>query len=583
MRCSFRYKYAIVLLLGAMAVVGGGVMGSELIAETPEQRAARMRWWREARFGMFIHWGVYAVPAGEYRGRQIPGIGEWIMHTAKIPVAEYREFAKQFNPVKYNPEEWVLLAKEAGMRYIVITSKHHDGFALFDSKVTDWDVVDATPYGKDLLRPLVEACRKHGIRIGFYYSQAQDWNHPGGAAAGGHWDPAQEGSMDEYIEKIAIPQVREILTNYGKIDILWWDTPVGMTRERAEKFLPLLSLQPGIITNDRLGGGFEGDFGTPEQYIPPTGIPGRDWEVCMTMNDTWGYKSYDHNWKSTETLIRNLVDIASKGGNYLLNVGPTAEGLIPEPSVVRLKEIGKWMKVNGESIYATTASPFKRLPWGRCTKKVRPDGATLYLHVFDWPEDGRLFVPGLESEVKSAFLLADPERKPLHISSVEDGVIVEVPETAPDPICSVVVLEVEGELRVEQILTQARDGSILLPASDASLHGKTIRYEGGHNRDNIGFWTDPDEWVGWDFKVIKPGRFIVTAEIAALEPSPFLIVLGDQQIRCTAPVTGNWGKFEEVRLGILEIGSSGKASLSVRPIREGWHPMNLRSIKLKPE
>jgi alpha-L-fucosidase len=577
-----RYN-AILLLLGAMTAIGGGVMGSELISETPEQRDTRMRWWREARFGMFIHWGVYAVPAGVYKGRQIPGIGEWIMHTAKIPVAEYREFAKQFNPVKYNPEEWVLLAKEAGMRYIVITSKHHDGFALFDSKVTDWDVVDATPYGKDLLKPLVEACRKHGIRIGFYYSQAQDWNHPGGAAAGGHWDPAQEGSMDEYIEKIAIPQVKEILTNYGKIDILWWDTPVGMTRERAEKFLPLLSLQPGIITNDRLGGGFEGDFGTPEQYIPPTGIPGRDWEVCMTMNDTWGYKSYDHNWKSTETLIRNLVDIASKGGNYLLNVGPTAEGLIPEPSVVRLKEIGKWMKVNGESIYATTASPFKRLPWGRCTKKVRPDGATLYLHVFDWPGDGRLFVPGLKSKVKTAFLLADPERRPLHTSSVEDGVIVEVPKAAPDPICSVVVLEVEGELKVEQFLTQAQDGSILLPASDAVLHGRTIRYEGGHNRDNIGFWTDPDEWVEWDFKVIKPGKFIVTAEIAALEPSPFLVILGDQKIRCTAPVTGDWGRFEEVNLGILEIGSSGKASLSVRPVREGWRPMNLRSIKLKPE
>ncbi len=227
--------------------------------ETPAQRDARMKWWREARFGMFIHWGVYSVPGGIYKGQEIPSIGEWIMHNAKIPVAEYKAFAKQFNPVRYDPDAWVRLAKEAGMKYIVITSKHHDGFALFDSKVTDWDVVDATPYGKDLLKPLAEACAKHGLVLGFYYSQAQDWNHPGGAAAGGHWDPAQDGSMDDYIRNIAAPQVKEILSNYGKLGVLWWDTPVDMTKERADLLMPLLALQPQIITNDRLGGGYAGD------------------------------------------------------------------------------------------------------------------------------------------------------------------------------------------------------------------------------------------------------------------------------------------------------------------------------------
>jgi len=317
--------------------------------ESPEQRDARMKWWREARFGMFIHWGVYSVPAGTYKGKQIGGIGEWIMNRGKIPVAEYKQFARQFNPVRYDPDAWVRLAKEAGMKYLVITSKHHDGFALFDSAVTDWDVVDATPYGKDLLAPLAEACRKHGIKLGFYYSQAQDWNHPGGAAAGGHWDPAQDGDMDAYIRNIAAPQVAEILSNYGKIAVLWWDTPTNMNRRRADMLRPLIQLQPGIITNNRLGGGYGGDLSTPEQHIPATGIPGRDWETCMTMNNTWGFKSYDHNWKSTETLIRNLVDIASKGGNYLLNVGPTSLGEIPQPSIERLKEIGKWMKVNGSS------------------------------------------------------------------------------------------------------------------------------------------------------------------------------------------------------------------------------------------
>lgn len=425
-------------------------MNEDVLKRMEETKDERMRWWRHARFGMFIHWGVYAVPAGVYKGEQIPGIGEWIMHRARIPVAEYKEFAKQFNPVKYDPEEWVLLAKWAGMRYIVITSKHHDGFALFDSKVTDWDVVDATPYGEDLLAPLVEAARKHDMRIGFYYSQAQDWCHPGGAAARGHWDEAQEGDMDEYIRKIAVPQVREILTKYGTIDIIWWDTPVDMTRERAEMFLPLLDLQPNIIMNNRLGGGVEGDFGTPEQHIPDEGIPGKDWEVCMTMNDTWGYKSYDHNWKSTETLIHNLVDIASKGGNYLLNVGPTAEGLIPEPSVVRLREIGRWMSVNSVSIYGTTASPIGRPPWGRCTKKETDKGVNLYLHVFEWPSDGKLVVPRLRSKVDAAYLLSDPNKNYLDAKADDAGTIVTVPKEAPDPIDSVVVLKIKGELEVDQ-------------------------------------------------------------------------------------------------------------------------------------
>ena len=343
-------------------------LAASLAEESVGQRDARMKWWHEARFGLFIHWGVYSVPAGTYRGKRISGIGEWIMNRGKIPVKEYKAFAKKFNPVKYDADAWVRLAREAGMKYIVITSKHHDGFAMFDSKVTDWDIADATPFGRDPLKELAAACRKHGLKLGFYYSQAQDWCHPGGAAAGGHWDKAQDGDMDAYIRDIAVPQVREILSNYGPLAILWWDTPVGMNKERADMLRPLLALQPGIITNNRLGGGYRGDTDTPEQHIPATGMPGRDWETCMTMNNTWGYKSYDDNWKSVETLIRNLVDIASKGGNYLLNVGPTSEGLIPEPSIVRMRAVGRWMKLNGEAIYATGASPFKRLAWAAARK-----------------------------------------------------------------------------------------------------------------------------------------------------------------------------------------------------------------------
>jgi len=555
--------------------------------ETPEQHDARMQWWREARFGMFIHWGVYAVPAGTYRGKRIGGIGEWIMNRGKIPVAEYKAFAREFNPVKYDPDSWVSLAKEAGMKYIVITSKHHDGFALFDSSVTDWDVVDATPYGKDLLKPLAEACRRHGIKLGFYYSQAQDWNHPGGAAAGGHWDRAQDGDMDEYIRKIAAPQVREILSNYGPIAILWWDTPVGMNRERADLLLPSIRLQPGIITNNRLGGGYDGDLSTPEQHIPATGIPGRDWETCMTMNNTWGFKSYDQDWKPARLLIRNLIDIASKGGNYLLNVGPTAGGEIPRPSVERLKAIGAWMHTNGESIYATTASPFSRLGWGRCTTRRHSDGGTtLYLHVFDWPADGRLLVPGLRNRVTRVRLLASGRQ--LEARAVEDGVLVSVPSEMLDPMATVIVLEIAGEPKVEKLPPrQAADGSMTLLATLADIHdvggGQAPQVESKYGAPNIGYWIDGRDWVSWTFKITEPGRFTVTAEIASQGSGSFTVKLGSASIAARAPNTGAYDRFRTVPLGEMMIGEPGVHTLEVRPVQAGWSPINLRSLRLEPK
>src|SRR5579862_4412849 len=373
-------------------------------AETKEHRDARMKWWREARFGMFIHWGLYAQLAGEYKGVRTRSIGEWIMHDLKIPLAEYQPLAKEFNPVQFNADQWVSIAKTAGMKYIVMTSKHHEGFAMFHSHSDPFNIYDATPFKRDPIAEMGAACRKQGLKFGVYYSQAQDWNHPGGAAYGGHWDTAQDGDLHEYVRKVAAPQVAELLSKYRPA-ILWWDTSVEMSPEDIRALTAHFGDDPGLIANNRLGNGVKGDTETPEQFIPATGYPGRDWETCMTMNDTWGYKSYDDHWKSTETLIRNLVDIASKGGNYLLNVGPTSEGLIPEPSVERLHAIGQWMKVNHEAIYATTASPFKRLAWGRCTKKATSKGATLYLHVFDWPSNSKLIVPGLKNKVEKAYLL----------------------------------------------------------------------------------------------------------------------------------------------------------------------------------
>ncbi|MBN2450167.1 MAG: alpha-L-fucosidase [Lentisphaeria bacterium] len=552
-------------------------------AETREERDARLAWWREAKFGMFIHWGVYAVPAGTYRDKQVGGIGEWIMLRARIPVAEYKAFAGQFNPVRYDPEAWAALAREAGMKYVVITSKHHDGFALFDSAVTDWDMVDATPYGKDVIAPLAEAARRHGLKFGLYYSQAQDWTHPGGAKSGhkdgAGWDDAHKGRFDDYLAAIAVPQAREILSRYQP-DILWWDTPHLMTKERAELFLPLLDLRPGLITNNRLGGGYGGDSETPEQHIPATGYKDRDWETCMTINGTWGYKSYDHNWKSTETLLRNLVDIVSKGGNYLLNVGPTAEGEIPLPSVERLREVGAWMRINGEAIYGTTASPCRRPAWGRITAKAAPPGTTLYLHVFDWPQDGALLVP-LANHAVNSFLLADRSRT-FAATSGDRGITVRLTGDAPDPICSVVALRITGtpEALVYR-LPQAADGSVALPVAEAQLHGG-LRVEEKGGKPNIGFWTDAGDWAEWQMDIQTPGRFDVVAEVGGLRPTRFTIEAGGGNVTAQTEATGSYDSFRAATLGQVEFPQAGPHALIIRPEREGWQPLNLRDLTLRP-
>jgi alpha-L-fucosidase len=418
--------------------------------ETKKQRDARMAWFRDAKFGMFIHWGVYSVPAGEYKDKKT--FGEWYLEESKMPVSQYEKFRDEFNPVKFDAKKWVALAKEAGMKYLVITSKHHDGFAMFNTKLTDWGIM-STPWKHDPIKDLAAECKKAGITFCLYHS-IMDWHHPDYMPRRA-WNDTAKGdpNFDRYVDFMK-GQLKEVVTQYGPLGILWFDGEWEntWTQDRGKDLYAYVrGLQPNIIVNNRVGKNRQGmqglskgddvvgDYGTPEQEIPAGGLPGVDWESCMTMNDHWGYNKNDQNWKPASAMIRMLIDIASKGGNYLLNVGPTSEGLIPGPSVERLQEMGKWMKVNGESIYGTTAGPFPKAPaWGRVTQKP----GKLYLHVFDWPKEGKLVVPGIgKKNITAVYLLADADCAPLPVTAKPESIEIEVPAKAPDAVASVVVLE----------------------------------------------------------------------------------------------------------------------------------------------
>lgn len=576
-----------------------------LPSETPSERDARMEWFREARFGMFIHWGVYAVPAGEWDGTKHGGGVEWIQAKAKIPVPDYEPLKDRFNPVKYDPEAWVRLAKDAGMKYVVITSKHHDGFCLWDSEHTDWDVA-STPYGKDLLEPLAEACRRHGLKFCLYHS-IMDWHHPDyGTRApwrGNADNPSPD--MDAYTAYMKA-QLKELLSDHGDVGILWFDGEwePAWTHERGIDLAHYVrSLQPDIIINNRVDKGrrgmqgmseddrFRGDYGTPEQQIPARGLPGTDWESCMTMNNTWGYSAHDSHWKSTETLIRNLVDVASKGGNYLLNVGPTAEGEIPAPSVERLEGIAGWMETNAESIHGTQPNPFPKTPWGRCTIRPIADGTRLYLHVFDWPEDGRLELRGLTNEITAVRVLARPDDIVL-LPDDADGRVLLLPGAAPDPVDSVIAVDILGEPEIEAVpFRPAADGTLTLAASDAELAGETFKLEDRHGGTNVGYWSAAGDVLRFPVALPQAGELGLTLRLACDDASAG----GSAEIRLLdedgaivsrqaleVSSTGGWETFAERPIGALPVPARGRYTVEIVPVEiPGDGLMNFSRLVLK--
>ena len=525
-----------------LALAAFGAAQDPRAGETPREKDARMRWWREARFGMFIHWGLYAEPAGVWRGTPSEGLGEWLMHDLKIPVADYAGLVSSFNPVQFDADRWASVAKAAGMRYVVMTAKHHEGFAMFRS--ADPFSISATPFPRDPVAEMAAACRRAGLKFGVYYSQAQDWHHAGGAAYGGHWDPKQDGDLHAYVRDVAAPQVRELMKL--KPAVLWWDTPVEMSNEDIAALTAPLS--KAVVTNDRLGNGVRGDTETPEQRIPATGFPGRDWETCMTINDTWGYKTGDTEFKSSASLIRNLVDIASKGGNYLLNVGPDARGVIPSPEVSRLGDMGAWLRKNGDSIYGTTASPYRRLPFdGRATVR----GNSLFLNVFTSPS-AELTLKGLMTRIKDVRVVATNKRLAFTQTKEGDVTIVLGSLTRSDVVSTAIELRLAGKpivVEPDMTIELGVRGRSLTP-DEAELTG-SVQLQG--TPPNVGFWTDAGSAVSWKVLAGEAFHGPVSVEYscaAGTGGSAFALQLDgkDTGVVGTVEETGTWETYRTVTL-----------------------------------
>jgi alpha-L-fucosidase len=479
MKTKLAQSFALFFLLSLVAVLTGSCCCAKHVKHAPPPPAMtklppplpapasqdeKMAWFRDAKFGLFIHWGLYCIPAGEWNGQRVPGIGEWIMHNAPVPVTQYELLAKQFDPVQFNAEQWVQMAQDAGMKYIVITSKHHDGFAMYHSLVSPYNIYDATPFHRDPIHELAEACARHGLKFGFYYSQAQDWHEPGGMGNTNDFGPddlkASSGAYDKYLRSKAEPQVAELLQNYGPVCLIWFDTPRMITKERGQRFVDIVhKYQPACLIDGRLG--TSGDYvSTGDNAIPNGGISTNYWETPATVNHTWGFRKDDVDWKAPGDITFKLVDIASKGGNYLLNVGPTSLGVIPADCQSNLLAVGRWLKVNGEAVYGAGRSPFGEEFGDYSTKLKNANGRPVYLSYTDWrctTKPGKLYftvfkmprggfqLPEFKNEIKKVYFLSDPEQVALSVTTTNNARVVQMPRNVPDAMANVLVAEISGD------------------------------------------------------------------------------------------------------------------------------------------
>ena len=574
---------------------------SEQVALWASDRDARMAWWRDARFGMFIHWGLYSPAGGFWDGKRYEQhYAEWIQHWAAVPCAEYaRQMKPRFVPDAGFADRWAELAQEAGMSYAVMTSKHHDGFTLFNSKQPyslSNPVAGGTnisPQGRDVAREFADAMRARGLRAGFYYSLL-DWQHPDAYEMALPAYPKDGHARDhERYKAYMRGHVEELLSNYGPLSTIWFDysdeVHQGAAWGAAQLMADMRAKQPGILVNNRLFFGLEnknGDYGTPEKYVPPTGLPGMDWEVNHTLNESYGFSAHDMNWKDTATVVRLLCDIVSKGGNLLLNIGPDAQGRVPEAAQKTLRGVGAWMKVNGEAIRGTTASPFQRLPWGRATQKP----GTLYLMVFDWPSTGVLRLP-IRNRVQGVDVLGTSATCSFAAKDADEGTMLMLP-LAVDPQCTVVRVRYEGTIDpLPFAIFPSADGSITLTPHDATLEGPSIRVERvgviGDVTHNIGYWLDPAATATWPVAIgaAEAGTYRVQAELACADPAAGSMIRLQAGSSTTSPdvavpPTGGWQSYRWVDLGSLALSSGSHALVLRASTKTGEAVANVRSIRL---
>jgi hypothetical protein len=557
--------------------------------DSMKSRERRIAWWREARFGCFIHWGVYSGPGGEWEGQPFRGYAEHLMRIKKIPRARYaKEVVGTFNPTKFDAAEWARIIKGAGMKYVVITAKHHDGFAMYDSKVSDYNIVKATPYGRDPLRALQQACKAEGLRFGFYYSHAFDWEHPD--APGNDWDYDNPGGdrklhggdqwydqhpelllkAQKYVDEKSIPQIVELLRSYQP-DILWFDTPHKLPLSENVRILKAIrEVSHEAVVNGRLvrGPGFNlGDYANtadrPAEVLNTEG----DWEAIPTTNESYGYHKHDNSHKPPEHFVQLLAKSAARGGNELMNIGPMGDGRIDPKDVAILEGIGAWLKVNGKSIYATERTPLPVQPWGESSRS----GNKIYLQVFDWPKDGKLVLGGLRSDAPRIWLQSDPIAACCNTTRLnKDDIAIDVPQAAPDKADTVLVVEFTGELNVNPARPLSAKSHVnVLRVFDGELHGKTIRFDQGKSTNAYAFnWTAMDEWIDWKVRLSEDATFDVSIRYSTGTPQnsgSFVVQLADQALEATIEPTDSPARPRDVALGKVQL-KKGEFEIAIKPV-----------------
>ncbi len=554
-----------------------------------------IQWFKDAKFGLFIHWGLYSQLAGNWNGKRYYGSGEWIMNQAKIPAATYAKVAADFNPVRFNAEEWASLAKEAGVKYMVITAKHHEGFAMFDSKVSDFTIVKASPYKKDPMKALATAVGKRGIKFGFYYSQFVDWHEPNGGRNTWDFDESKKNYQLYYQQK-AIPQLKELLTGYGPLGIVWFDLPGGLSKEETRKLVDSLhALQPKSLFSSRVGQGMGDykDFGDSE--VPPVPIKGA-WESIYTHNDSWGYIEHDMNFKSPKEIIRLLANVASKGGNLMLNVGPDGKGAIPHYSVQYLRETGKWLAKNGESIYATTFGSIPAQPWGVTTSKP----GKLFLHVLNRPVNGQLIIPAFANEVTGVYDLITKQH--LAYNRKQQELTIQVPAFDRETPDRVFVMEYKGKqpeydtaapvVASQQYEQNNLEAVFAKTSGNAQVKSLTFSHYFGdwkHTNCVTGMQTMNDS-VNFKVNIMDAGDYKVVLEYACPQESArqegilsvnganhFFRTLRSSEFDKSAPLM-----FIRHTVAITTIRQKGVYTIGVKPVQDGKELFKLKSIILEP-